>query len=479
MSLLEEFLELNTKEKLISEDDKLLLGISTGPDSTCLLYLLLELSKKIPITIGLAYINYQLRPLECENEILTLQKLSSEHNLKLHMKENPITNLSNIQNTARQLRFDYFQQISQEFNYNKVLLSHHLDDQIETFLMRLFRGSSLKSLIPMTYKSNYRKITIIRPLLNFNKRDIFKYLNENNITYNIDSSNVKNYYLRNKIRNQLIPLIETLFPTYKQHILHTIYNIKEYNNHIKYHFNSVLKTNLISKNSLEIILDINLFKQNPDFLQRKMIVQLTRKIGSHWHYFTYNQLDKIINRIYKSNYLGTDFLFHKKDINISIEYNKLIIYLDQEKKYDISQYIELEKDISYPVFSKPNLYPWIIKMDSINNENLTNLKNPFLDHQIIMYIDSGKITNKIILRPHEPGERIIINNKTGSQKIKDVLINQKIPLRKRKKVILICDGSQPIALISFPPYPLLRLAQKYFVDNQTKDITRILFTKNN
>ncbi|HVN97168.1 MAG TPA: tRNA lysidine(34) synthetase TilS [Syntrophorhabdaceae bacterium] len=205
------------REGLIEQGDRVLIGISGGMDSTALLFVLLELQKKMTFEIGLLHVNHMLRGKESQRDERFVRKLARDLLLPIHVKRVDVKTRSaqgglSIQHAARELRYLTFDEICKRHHYNKVAVAHNLDDQIETFLLRAIKGTGLRGVTAIPIKRG----SIVRPFLFTYRSDIESYVRKNTIPFVEDSSNKKTVYERNFLRKKIFPLMENLNPLFKE-----------------------------------------------------------------------------------------------------------------------------------------------------------------------------------------------------------------------------------------------------------------------
>jgi len=211
------------EHNLFPRGSKIILACSGGPDSTALLEIFSRLQKKYDLELVIAHVNYNLRGQDSRKDEAFIKKLALKYNLTLKILT-PLLQSRAAEDSLRKIRYDFFEKIRQELNFDFIAVGHTLDDQVETFLMRIIRGSGLAGLSAISYKNN----AIIRPLLNISKAEILNYLKKNKLSYRIDRTNLESDYLRNKIRNQLIPILEKNYnPKVKTTIFNSIKSIQE------------------------------------------------------------------------------------------------------------------------------------------------------------------------------------------------------------------------------------------------------------
>ena len=210
---------------LWERDSKIVACISGGPDSACLLDILDKIKKKSNIEIHIAHVNYGLRGKDSDRDEKMVEKLAEKYGLNLSvLKVNKIKKENINEEDLRNIRYKFFEEIKNELAYDFILVAHNQDDQVETFLMHLLRGSGLRGLSGMKYKNG----KIIRPLLGTSRKEILEYLKENKLKYRIDKTNETNLFFRNKIRNKLIPQLEKdVNPNIKKVIADSTLNIAE------------------------------------------------------------------------------------------------------------------------------------------------------------------------------------------------------------------------------------------------------------
>lgn len=219
--ILDNAVEYVKKNKLVKEKEPLVLAVSGGPDSVFIVYLALELRKIYNNTLYIAHFNHKMRA-EADEEQNFVEELAQKNNCRFVCEAKDVHAAydgNSLEQTARRLRYDFFEKLAREFKAKKILFGHHKDDLAETVLMRIVRGSGLMGLKAMQPSTKYKRIQLIRPLLHIEKQDILDFLDSNSLEYRIDSSNQEDIFLRNKIRKDFIPLLEELNPNIKNALL--------------------------------------------------------------------------------------------------------------------------------------------------------------------------------------------------------------------------------------------------------------------
>jgi len=213
------------KHDLLKKKDKVILGLSGGPDSVCMLYQFLNIKKDYKLHLVGAHFNHGLRK-EADQEEIFIRDLCSQLGISCISEKKDVNKFAqgdSLEQTARDLRFDFFLKCVRQTKIRKIALAHHRDDLIETVLMRFIKGSGLRGLRGFLPKSKFKSATIIRPLIELQKKEISNWLKNNKISYSIDKSNFEDRFLRNKIRLKLLPFLKEFNPN----IVDNLYNLAD------------------------------------------------------------------------------------------------------------------------------------------------------------------------------------------------------------------------------------------------------------
>jgi len=198
------------KHRLLAKGDKVVVGVSGGPDSVALLYLLNSLSKELKLTLHVAHLDHMLRSNSSKDREF-VQGLARRLKLPLTYAEINVKELAkrgSVEEIARKARLRFLFKVAKDIKAEKIALGHNLDDQAETVLMRILRGAGLFGLSGMLPQREFRGFKIIRPLLEVRRQEIERYLRQKNIKPRLDPSNLQDIYFRNKIRHDLLPFLE-------------------------------------------------------------------------------------------------------------------------------------------------------------------------------------------------------------------------------------------------------------------------------
>lgn len=392
------------------------IGVSAGPDSMCLLDLLQKKTTKIVV----CHINHNVRKESIEEEEY-ITKYCQDKNIIL--EKTTINNYqeNNFENEARKKRYMFYEEILKKYNSKTLLLAHHGDDLIETILMKISRGSNLEGYAGIKEISNVKNYQIIRPLLKYTKEDIINYNKSNNIKYYNDSSNQSTNYTRNRYRLNILPLLKKEDKNIHKKYLKYSKTLIEYDDYIKRevkrNINNVYKDNIINIDNLNKL---------DTFLIKNILYNIMNNI--------YQNKNNIITDIHIQNIIS---LLNNTKPNIKIdlpnnkeivkEYNKLII---KDKTSDIKNYkIEFNDKIE------------------IENLIIEKIKSEDDDSNSVCRLNSKDITLPLYIRNREDGDYIILKGSNNRKKIKEIFIEKKLPLKKRNNYPLLVDSNNNIIWI--------------------------------
>jgi tRNA(Ile)-lysidine synthase len=206
-NLIKKVQNISFQNDLFEKGSKIILAVSGGPDSVAMLHIFSKLQPKYNLDLIVAHVNYNLRGADSKKDEEFVRSLAKKYNFALELFRPKIKIKNNLENYLRNVRYGFFEKIRKKLNFDSIAIAHNLDDQAETFLMRIIRGSGLQGLRGMQFKNR----VIIRPFLGITRKEITAYLKEKKIAWRVDKTNLESKFLRNKIRNKLIPYLEENF----------------------------------------------------------------------------------------------------------------------------------------------------------------------------------------------------------------------------------------------------------------------------
>lgn len=319
---------LNTVRKynLIQNDDVIVVGVSGGPDSMCLLDNLIALKETLKIKeIVVAHLNHQIRE-EAEEETLYVKEYCKNHEISCFVKYAKILEISKeekigTEEAGRKERYKFFEEVASKVNANKIAIAHNLNDNVETVLMHLIRGSGISGLCGIM---PYREGKIIRPLIKCERTQIEKYCEENKLYPKFDKSNNDNTYTRNKLRNELIPYIKK---NINPNIIETIDRLSELVTDEENYMNDVTANAyqeiLIEEKDKTIVLNLKKFNELEQVIKSRTILLTVQKLFGTTKHIEKKHIDDIIKLC--ENNIGNKYLTPNKNTKIVVNHGKMYI----------------------------------------------------------------------------------------------------------------------------------------------------------
>ena len=316
---------------LIENGDKIVLGVSGGPDSMCMLNILNDLKnkKKFQFEIVVAHINHMIRK-EAKDDENYVKEYCDKNNIKFYSKSIDVEKIANnekkgTEETGRMVRYEFFDEVLKKTRSNKIAIAHNKNDQAETVIMNVLRGSGIGGLKGIEPIKNNK---FIRPLIECERYEIEQYCEEKKLNPRIDKTNFENTYTRNKIRNIVIPYIKEEF---NPNIIETITRlsdlIKQEDEYLQSQVEKIYNDICLGKSEEEIILDLKKFNSQEKVIKSRLLLYtITELRGSSKGVYKIHIEDVI--KLCQNN-IGNKFLMPNKNIKILVKANK--IYFRNEK----------------------------------------------------------------------------------------------------------------------------------------------------
>ena len=402
--------------------DLFFVAVSGGVDSMLLVELMFQ--EKLPIHV--LHVNYHLRGMDSEEDELLVRNYCKSNNIPLtvesiYLKEKLDIDGGNLQNEARKVRYDFFQKELNKVPKSKLVLAHHLNDQLETFFLQLLRNAGIAGLSGMKPQNNKR----LRPLLSFKKEEIYALAIERTITWREDKSNTKNDYSRNRLRNEIIPNLSGEIPSLENSILLLQEKFEENLLETNQKINTIyLETEKLS------CLKITTWNK----LQSIEKIELLKKLAIPTSLFdAFNQLTQAQK--------GAKIQWNTDLIQkLVIRENDYFQFITNEVEFKLPK-IEIEKNIDLPsTFSKSTIF-----------------------------LDESKIIGEIFLRKWKIGDRIYPIGLQGSKLISDVITDAKIPNHLRENQLVLTDEVKILACLN------LSIDRRAIASKSSQSILKITF----
>jgi len=404
-------------EMNISKNKKLVVATSGGPDSMALLYAL----KLNNFNVICAHVNHNLRKVS-DDEYVFVEKYCKDNSIPFEgMKIESYKNNKFTEEEARHKRYDFFEEVLKKYNTDILLTAHHGDDLIETILMRIIRGSNISGYRGFSKVSKFKDFIILRPLIFYNKKDIEKYVFDNNIPCVYDESNKSKKYRRNRIRLDILPSLKEEDENVHKKFLKFSENIEDIQEYFELLVSECIKDNY-SNNKL------NLEKFN-------LLDKLIQKM----------EIEKILFDIY-----GDDInLINDKHVKSIID----VIFDDNNKSVNLPKNILVKRNyneliFNYSVCNKHD-YEYILN-DEVNIDEYGTIK--FVDDTLeksnyVIKLNSKDIKLPLVVRNKRENDFIYVKNLNGKKKVKNIFIDEKISKDKRDNYPIVTDSNGNILWI--------------------------------
>ncbi|WP_416515141.1 tRNA lysidine(34) synthetase TilS [Brachyspira hyodysenteriae] len=425
----------------------LAVAYSGGIDSQVLLNIAYRLKDELSFNLIIIHVNYNLRGEDSTNDELFARDMAKKYNIEIYVKEiKPNSyNGKNIQLEARNDRYNFFEELHNKKIYDYLLIAHNKDDLAETIIYRMIKGAGTNVYKSLRDKKGY----ILRPILNFYRKDIEAYARNNNLEHREDVSNKKNYYSRNKIRNLIIRMLEEINTNAKNNIIRFAKRSYEETYILRKKINKLYKKNIYKKNTK---LNIEKIKNTNELFIKKIIVKFLAKNNIEITEKRVSEILKVIKSDKPNIKLRLDNFYLIKEYNY-INIKAIEKKLDNTKT---NNFIRIEKDGIYNFLNKK------IEIKTVLNKNINYKDNIYIKADYPLIIRNKKESDFINAYPN------------GNKKyLRKILIDLKIPLYERERVPIITSENDDILALYLEPYGLNRISKNAAVNKDDEYILEI------
>lgn len=415
---MEEVYNFIRKEIGLSVGDTIVVGVSGGPDSMALLYILNEFKNKMDLNIICAHVNHNKRK-ESEQEKIDLENYCKKNNITFEYIK--VTNWGddNFHNEARSVRYNFFEELVYNYGAKYLMTAHQGDDLIETILMRIVRGSTLKGYSGFSRIVDKGDYKIIRPLITVTKDEILKFDEKNGIQYAIDESNNEDHYTRNRYRHTVLPFLKQEEPNIHKKFLKFSETLLKNSNYIDLvaskEFNKVFQNGN---------LDIDKFKSLDPVIQTKIIYNILEKIYGDDLLIVGNAHVDLIFGLISSN-KSNSVVHLPNNVIVVKSYNELTFSYDD----DVNDQYEIQID---EIVNLPN-GKIIEKVDETNDTSNYTIK-----------LNSKEVTLPLYVRNRRDGDKIKLKGLNAYKKVSEIFINEKIKTSDRNSWPVVLDSKEEI-----------------------------------
>jgi len=456
--------------KMVEPGDTILLGVSGGPDSVAMLRGLLELKEELSFELAIAHLNHSAREEESERDARFVKDLGEKLQIRTLIEKMDVTaeqetSKKSFQETARNLRLEFFQKTMNQIAANKIALGHTLDDQAETVLMNLLRGSGLKGLGGMSPVRH----PYIRPLFYCSRSEVVGFLNDRKIPYCKDSSNEKTDYLRNRIRLELIPFLQEKYnPRIAENLFEASEIFRADNDYLKtledHEFDCAVSR---SEESETLSMNIGYFTALPLGLKRRLVRRGIQSIKGDLRRISFFHIQEVLHLFEKA----------QRGKKIDLPGNLEVLCLGDRvefKRIQESDSSILSDESRASEWMKPLNIPGETQIEkaglTLKAEIIDPVETGFSAGQASQaFLDFDKTGGNIMVRFFRAGDRLKPLGMKGTKKLKSLFIDEKVPQEIRSTIPILTTGDNDIIWVYGT-----RIAHPYRV---TSDTSKILFIK--
>ena len=456
------------ENQLVSSQHCLLVAVSGGPDSVCLLHILVKLREELGIRLHIAHLNHQLRGAEAEADAHYVSDLAhrldipatiDQRNVKAYQAQQHIS----LEEAAREVRYTFLAQVAKSIGTDRVAVGHTVDDHIETILMHLIRGTGtrgLRGLQPSSlWQSSGSSLTIIRPLLPVSRRETADYCHNHQLMPRIDASNLSLSPLRNRIRHQLLPLLESYNPRVAEALLRTAriagddlaFMDKEMDR---------LWSKIVQKQGNTITLDKEGVLELPPALKRHLLRRAIEDLLGNLKDIETRHIEEIMDALTKP---AGKRLSLPGGLIFSIEYNQYLIGSDRTA---LSPFPVLGGEFPLKLPGETLLPGWHMEATIISREQMTEK-----DEDFTAYFDLDKTGDKLLVRPRQPGDRFQPLGMNQPKKLGEFMIDSKIPSAWRQRIPIVCSPEHILWVVGW------RIDERVKVTENTKQVLCLKFER--
>ncbi len=470
------------KYGMLTRGDRVVVGLSGGPDSVALIYLLHSLREKYGLALHIAHLDHRIRGQESRDDAIFVKGLAERLDLPIIEREIDVPALVkrerlSLEEGARKARYQFFSDAAHDLRARRIAVGHTADDQAETVLMRIVRGSGMEGLGGIAPVSEVdmgsTSVVIIRPLIEVWRSDIERYLKEEGLDFREDSSNQDQSFLRNKVRLGLIPYLGKEYnPRIKEVLVRMGEILRDDYDYLSKEVEKVF-LDIANIRDREVSLEAMRLRRFPQAIQRGVLRKAIEVVRGDLKRITYQNWRDLDSLIKSSN--GNLSIDLAEGVKVKRAYDKLIFLRSESGlrpvKFSYRLSIpgltvipEAGLKIEAEVFSVPHasrLTPHALTQKSQEE------RRKMRDARIELF-DYDRLRFPIMVRSRMPGDRISPLGMRGTKKVKDLFIDEKVPLAERATIPLVTTGDEEIIWVLG-----LRISDKYKVTARTKRILKL------
>lgn len=429
------------KWQMLTKEDCVIVGVSGGADSICLLCVLLELQKEIGFDVVAVHVNHGLRGEEADRDQQYVKSLCEAKNVICEIYSADVESIAkkrkqSTEEAGREVRKEFFEMARKKHGGTKIALAHHKNDNAETVLFHMARGTGLKGLGGIAPVNG----RFIRPLLCAGRDEIESYLEEKKISYCTDASNQSDVYTRNRIRNHVLPYMEQeLNAKTVDHISETAQQMREVQAYLESQTACHIKASAKKIENGYFVSEVG-FADTPEVLRPLMLKQILAEVSGK---------EKDLEAIHLKS---LQELFEKqvgRKIDLPYQMEGVRVYEGIEITLKNQVCVEFAAEVEVDLKEAEAEYMWNGQKIHCRVQNKMQIDGETLEKNNTKRFDCGIIKDGISFRTRREGDYITIHPDGRTQKLKSYFINEKIPLKERDKILLLADGNHIMWIVGY------------------------------
>jgi tRNA(Ile)-lysidine synthase len=444
---------------------KLVVAVSGGADSVCLLHILVKLQEKLKVKLHVAHLNHRLRGTESEADAKYVSDLARQLGIPATIEGREVKNYQaehhlSLEEAAREVRYGFLAEVAKTIGTKLVAVGHTRDDHIETILLHLIRGTGtrgLQGLQPYTnWKSKSGSIVVIRPLLEISHQETEDYCRSHGLKPRIDATNISLSPLRNRVRHQLLPLLMSYNPAIAQALLRTAQIARDDIDFLDKEV-AQLWNEVAQEQGKAIVLDRKRLDRLPPTLKRYLLrAAVERMLGSAKD-IEMRHIEEMMSVLDKA---AGKRLSLPQGLIFALEYDRYLLTSDPTALSPLPVFSG-ESELKIPGETK--LPGWRIQATIINREGMAEKDN------FTAYLDLDKVGDRLLVRPRKRGDRFQPLGLDQPKKLNEFMIDAKIPRPWRQRVPIVCSPEQIIWVVGW------RIDERAKVSQKTKKVLCLKF----
>jgi len=455
------------EQRILEAGDHVLIGVSGGADSLALLYFLDKFADQFDIVIGVAHLHHGLRGPAADADETFVRNFCQERKIPFFSRQRNIEAISraekiSVEEAGRKERYGFFMAVAEDHRYNRIAMGHHINDQAETMLMRLIRGTGVKGVSGI--KSS-RDNLYIRPFLCLEKKEILNYCEMHKLAFRTDATNFQRDYTRNKIRLDIMPMILEINPRAEVHFNEFTKIANEYEAFFEKYVDQI-EDRILTKKENQVVIDRDLWLREEAVVQKEILRRSIFKFKGSLKEIEYNHITAFYSLLKSDKTIWEIHLPH--DIQIIRRYDRVMVAEKQKSEASIIPPKRILPNKTY-LFSKERL---ILETKFVSQDEFRKKRCFFskeMENHSEKYFDYDKIKDILVLRSRRSGDYFYPSGLGGKKSIKKYYIDKKIDRNRRDQIPLLVMGAEVLWILDYA------INQRFLADDNTKNIIRVTY----